>query len=103
MSSLDGGTTPKGILPRGGLIREVDWDGNVVWEHRDGLQHHDMRRLPNGNTVYLAWELVSEENASRVRGGVPESEHPNGIYGELVREVSPGGDLVWEWRRRSTW
>ena len=98
LSSLDGGTTPEGILPRGGIIRETDWDGNMVWEHLDDLHHHDMRRLPNGNTVYLAWELLSGENAPRVLGGVPESEHENGIYGEVVREVSPDGDLVWEWR-----
>ncbi|MEE8445721.1 MAG: aryl sulfotransferase, partial [Alphaproteobacteria bacterium] len=26
---------------KGGLMREVDWDGNVVWEHVDHAQHHD--------------------------------------------------------------
>ena len=32
--------------------------GNLIWEHVDDLQHHDFNRCPNGNTVYLAWELI---------------------------------------------
>jgi hypothetical protein len=37
-----------------GALIELDWDGNVVWEHRDPMMHHDYARLPNGNTLYLA-------------------------------------------------
>ena len=29
---------------RGGIMRELDWDGNVVWEYVDPNQHHDFRR-----------------------------------------------------------
>ena len=37
---------------RGGLFREYDWNGKVLWEHRHVGQHHDFRRLPNGNTLF---------------------------------------------------
>ena len=82
---------------KGGLIREVDWDGNVLIEHFDGWQHHDLRRLDNGNILYCSWEIMPEEHAKRVRGGIPGSELPEGIVNDVLREVTPEGDLVWEW------
>jgi hypothetical protein len=45
------GKGPEGLAARGGLIQEMDWDGNVVWEYRDENQHHDFHRLPNGNLI----------------------------------------------------
>ncbi len=82
----------------GGLMRELDWDGGVVWEFSDPLQHHDFLRLPNGNTAYLAWELLPEDVAGRVRGGRPGSEHEDGIWSDVVREVDPAGNLLFEWK-----
>ena len=35
---------------KGGAMFEVDWDGNVVWEHRDPAHHHDARRTESGGT-----------------------------------------------------
>jgi hypothetical protein len=49
---------PQHMGGRGGLLREYDWNGKVVWEHHHVGQHHDFRRLPNGNTIFLAWEKV---------------------------------------------
>ena len=34
--------------------------GNIV----DDYQHHDFRRCDNGNTIYLGWELLSEDYAA---------------------------------------
>ena len=81
----------------GGLLREYDWDGDLVWEHRDPMQHHDARRLPNGGAVYIAWELMSGEHAARVGGGVTGTEHPDGIYSEVIREIDEGGNVTFEW------
>ena len=63
-SWLGGG--PEGHAARGGLIQEMDWDGKVVWEYHDENQHHDFHRLPNGNFIYLSWELMPEDAAARV-------------------------------------
>ncbi len=82
---------------KGGLLREFDWDGNLVWEHQDPFQHHDVRRLASGNTHYLAWEELSDEQAARVQGGLPGTELDGKIWGDCLREVTPGGELVWEW------
>ena len=87
----------KGVgLTVSGLMREYDWQGNVVWEHVDPYQHHDARRLKDG-AVYLAYSEMSEEDQARVAGGVPGTEAENGMAGEVIREVDDGGNIVWEW------
>ncbi|MFM9971659.1 MAG: arylsulfotransferase family protein, partial [Burkholderiales bacterium] len=92
---------PQGLPAKGGLIREIDWDGNTVWEYVDHAQHHDFRRLANGNTAYLAWELMNKEAAARVRGGLAGTESKEGIWGDYIREVSPEGKTVWEWHAQT--
>ena len=97
LASSWAGGGPDGLAARGGLIQEIDWNGKVIWEYRDEYQHHDFRRLPNGNTIYLGWELARPENVMRLRGGKPGSEHKDGIWADYVREVDPAGKTVWEW------
>jgi len=82
---------------KGGHIVELDWQSNIVWEHTDPDQHHDLRRLENGNTIYLAWEELSSADAAKVPGGIPDTEKEGKIYGDVVREVNSDGELVWEW------
>ena len=78
---LIAGRTNKGpvtIGGRSGIIMEYGWEGNVVWEYEDPTLHHDFCRIPNGNTMVLGWELVPPEIQSKVQGGVPNSEPPEG-------------------------
>lgn len=83
---------------KGGLIREYDWDGALVWEHHDPGQHHDARRLANGNTLYLGWEIMPDDAARRVQGGIPDTEDEGGvIHSDYLREVTPAGETVWDW------
>ena len=89
---------PQHMGGRGGLMREYDWNGKVVWEYRQVGQHHDFRRLPNGNTIFLGWEVVPPEIEKRVPGGLPGTLHPDGcMYGDYIHEVTPDGKVVWEW------
>ncbi|MCZ6606028.1 MAG: aryl-sulfate sulfotransferase [Alphaproteobacteria bacterium] len=89
---------PQGLAAKGGRICEIDWDGNIVWEHVDENQHHDFRRLDNGNTVYLAWELYDKATAARIKGGMAGTEREEGMYGDVLREVDRDGNIVWEWQ-----
>jgi hypothetical protein len=82
---------------KGGLLREYDWHGNVLWEYRDDNQHHDFRRRETGNTLYLGWEAMRPEAAARVQGGQPGTEHEGVVYGDYVREIDARGTTVWEW------
>ena len=66
--------SPYDFAAMGGKIQEISWDGKVLWEYRDDNQHHDFRRCQNGNTIYLVYELLPSNAASRVRGGRSGSE-----------------------------
>jgi hypothetical protein len=99
------GRTKDGPSPgggKGGLIRECDWDGKIVWEYQDDAQHHDLRRLRNGNTLYIGWEPMPAEAARRVVGAEAGSEAKGGIiWGDYLREVTPAGATAWEWHAHS--
>lgn len=96
------GETEEGPKPgggSGGLLREYDWHGNILWEYRDDAQHHDFRRLKNGNTIYIGWAAVPTEYANRIQGAEPGTEDQYGtIWGDYLREVNPAGETIWEWR-----
>ncbi len=81
----------------GGLV-ELDWDGNTVWELQNPWMHHDFQRLPNGNTLALVWEELSPETTLQVKGGFTTPEDPERMLGDVVKEFSPSGEVVHEWR-----
>lgn len=89
---------PLGVpLTGSGVMREYDWHGHLVSEHIDPWQHHDARKLNNGNTVYLAFAPLSAREQAQIKGGKTGSESVNGILGECIREVNTSGQVVWEW------
>ena len=74
-------------------IGEVDWNGKIVWtwggnEAPGGAaqQHHDWRRLPNGNTLILANWLHH----------VPGFTQPQ-LLDDVIYEINPSGAIVWKW------
>ncbi len=98
-----------------GLLQEFDWDGNVIWEYRlsdpkKGVLHHAFDRMPNGNTLVLAWEPKTGEEAYKkgrpagtllpVGSGVKDRTgrtRDEEIWPDFVQEVNPKGEVVWEW------
>jgi len=78
---------------------EMDWDGNVVWEYRDPMLHHDYQRLANGNTLLVKWARIPPSVVRRVKGGYHNpDDDPKEMLGDIVFEVTPQGDIVKEWR-----
>ena len=88
----------------GGGVQKLKWDGTVVWDFRYNtngvLSHHDVRVLPDGNILLIAWETKTRDEA--IAAGV----NPNLIFGnklmpDHIIEVEPTGpttgDIVWEW------
>jgi hypothetical protein len=83
----------------GGAVREVDWDGRVLWEIQQPDHHHDARRLRNGNVLLLCAKRLPGEIATRVRGGRPGSEQEGGYMdADYLQEMTTDGQIVWEWR-----
>ncbi|ROO12872.1 ArsR family transcriptional regulator [Pseudomonas fluorescens] len=73
-------------------VGELDWSGKVVWQWGDkapggaAQQHHDQRRLSNGNTVVLANKVHTVKGFK-----VPE------VIDDAIYEVSPEGAVKWQW------
>ena len=73
-------------------VGELDWNGKLVWQWGDqapggaAQQHHDQRRLSNGNTLVLA------NKVHKVAGfKVPQ------VIDDAIYEVSPEGQVKWQW------
>ena len=104
------GTSNEGNGLRNQAIGELDWDSNVVWQWGSAgaaqdvyaapvegkapsqvpggsaKQHHDWRRLPNGNTLVLA-NLVHP-----IKGFTAPQ-----VLDDVIYEVNKQGDIVWKW------
>jgi hypothetical protein len=83
---------------KGGALLEVDWDGTIVWEHRDAAHHHDGRRTASGGAIYLTADEMPADLVSKVRGGLPGTEHHGKMWADRIIEVDAAGSTVWEWR-----
>ena len=88
----------KGLGASAAELMELDWEGNVVWEYKNPMMHHDFARLPNGNTLVLLWEQMPAELSSQVRGGVVSDDDPDQLLGDTVQEIAPDGSVVNEWK-----
>ena len=91
-------------------IGELDWEGKVVWQWGEGAQdayasasvqgsgaqgganaggakqHHDWRRLPNGNTLVLANQVHAVPGFKAAQ-----------VLDDVIYEVTPKGDVAWKW------
>ncbi len=87
-----------------GGIEELDWDGTrlwkFTWDSEEGLNHHDIEELPNGNVLMIAWDRKTREEALAA-GRDPELIAGEEFWPGAVYEIRPirpeGGEVVWSW------
>jgi hypothetical protein len=93
----------------GGRLEEYTWNDSLVWQFSystdNYTQHHDVKRLPNGNIVMLVVEKKTV--AECIAAGFdpskfqPEITQKGYMLPDCVIEVQPtypeGGNIVWEW------
>lgn len=109
------GTNPR-LLDNGNLLdsvtgdpshgagfKEVDWDGNTVWEYTENrnnyVPHHDWVRIYNKalqqyTTIYIANKSFTKAEATAA--GATNAATEGGQMDALV-EVDMDGNIVWEW------
>ncbi len=83
------------MLPNGYLLAivkdeeiiELDWYSNLVWK-ADTRAHHDFYRRPNGNTIVLSKETVTNKEIR------PDQEDWTCSY---FVELTPKNQVIWEW------
>ena len=88
----------------GGGVQIVRWGGTVEWDFRYNsnghLSHHDVRALPNGNVLLIAWETKTPMEAIAT-GRNPDHVSSQGFWPDHIIEVQPtgpkSGTIVWEW------
>jgi hypothetical protein len=88
----------------GGGVQKVQWDGTVIWDFRYNtnghLTHHDVKSLPNGNALLIAWETKTRAEAIAA-GRNPNYVSNQGLMPDHIIEVKPTGpttgEIVWEW------
>jgi len=99
---LYAGRDPKSPLAQlfgcGGVLMEVDWDGNLVWKYEDPYLHHTFCRMANGNTMVLKWVEVPKDMAAKVKGGIPGTELDGVMWTDSFQEITPSGKVIWEWK-----
>ncbi|MCB0332989.1 MAG: aryl-sulfate sulfotransferase, partial [Bdellovibrionales bacterium] len=77
------------------FVREYSWEGDVVWEYEaPGAAHHDVRRLPNGHTLFLYRLEVPEDMKTPI---TDPAKRESRIKSDAVLEITPSGEKVWEW------
>ncbi len=88
---------PAWEILKGGAILVADWHGNVLWEYRDPMHHHDARRTKSGGAIYLGLYAVPPDIEAQVKGGIP-LEDGNSMWADEIVEVDAEGNRIWEWR-----
>jgi hypothetical protein len=76
-------------------IREYDWESNVVWEYTaEDVIHHDVKRLANGNTLFLKRTVIPASLQQKISDS---SRRALRLRGDSVLEVSPAKELIFQW------
>ncbi len=87
----------------GGRVEKLAPDGTVLWTFvyadESHCQHHDIKPLPDGNVLLIAWEKKTR-TAALAAGRDPELMTTDELWPDCIVEVQPeaeGGRIVWEW------
>jgi hypothetical protein len=103
LRTSNSGNTAFNFAGRGGLIKKIDWNDNVVWSGRISdatqCQHHDVKLMPNGNILAVVW--AKKTKAEAIANGRRPNWVGNSLNIEKIVEIQPIGTdssvVVWEW------
>ena len=88
----------------GGVVEQFSWNSTLLWSYTISsaveCQHHDVKKLPNGNILAIVWELKTVSEATLA--GRNPSLLGSSLWSEKIVELQPVGsssaNIVWEWQ-----
>jgi hypothetical protein len=88
----------------GGRIERIALNGTLLWQFvyadETHCQHHDIKPLPNGHVLLIAWEKKTRAQALAA-GLDPERMTGPEMWPDTLLEIEPrglaAGKIVWEW------
>ena len=84
--------------------RELDWNGNIVWEYTDSRTnyhaHHDFAKIYNpklgdSTFIYIANKDLTAQQC--LDAGCDPRKNHEGAQMDAIVEVDRKGNVVWEW------
>lgn len=83
------------------LLREYDFEGNLLWSYDNPAIHHDFHVKENGNILFPEWVPMPEDLAKQVRGGIRNRrKNQPPMLGDDIIEIDREGNVV---ARTHTW
>jgi hypothetical protein len=83
-----------------GIVEKVAWDGTQLWQYTYASSqyrmHHDICPMPNGNVLFITWEVKTAAQALQAGRRTATAIWPDAIF-EIQPVGSNGGNVVWEW------
>ncbi len=77
------------------LVREYDWNGNVVWSYKaEQAAHHDINLLPNGNVLFPIKSPLARAQTEKMKDPVRRNLK---IRSDTILEVTREGEVAWSW------
>jgi len=73
----------------GGILLEVDWDGNIKWKYEDPCLHDSFYRKDNGNTLVIKWVKIPNRISGKIEGSI--------LWGDTIQEITQNGSIQWSW------
>ncbi len=91
----------------GATIELVDWDNKPSWSYTlnngKGRLHHDIKQLPNGNIIAIAWERWTKQKAiaeGRDTTKITQSQLWPDYIIEIDPKINSANPIVWEWHAK---
>ncbi len=91
----------------GATIEIVDWNNKAQWAYTlnngKARLHHDIKMMPNGNILAIAWERLTKDEAIAL-GRNPSLLSQGQLWPDYIIELDPRSNsanpIVWEWHAK---
>lgn len=93
-----GGVELKNLGGGGGIMLEVDWEGNLVHKYQDPYHNHDIDYVDETEHLFvIRYVDTPPEIATKIKGGISGTEMHGKIISDEIQEVDWTGKVYWEW------